>query len=67
MEDNGAVEEREKKEVDNDMPDNNKMPLFEINPDKQCPEGYVWVKPFKNFYGVYTKGHCRKSKKRHIL
>ncbi len=71
MEDNGADEEREKKEeLDNGMPegefeqmsDNNK-----INPDKQCPEGYVWVKPYKNFYGVYTKGYCRKGKKRHML
>jgi hypothetical protein len=61
---NGAVEEREKKEEEQDEPDNNKIPNMEINPDPRCPEGYVWIKPAKNFYGRYVKGYCRKSKGR---
>ena len=71
MEENGAVEEREKKEeLDNGMPDGEfeqKPDTNKINQNARCPEGYVYVKPFKNFYGIYTKGYCRKGKRRHIL
>ena len=61
---NGAVEEREKKEeeLDNDEPVE-EMPIMEINPDPRCPDGYVWIKPAKNFYGRYVKGYCRKKKR----
>lgn len=63
---NGAVEEREKMQ-DQEHEMEGGMPLFEINKDARCPDGYVYVKPHKNFYGVYVRGFCRKSKKRHIL
>lgn len=33
--------------------------------DPRCPEGYVWVRGFKDHYGRIVKSHCRKEKKTH--
>lgn len=32
--------------------------------DPRCPSGYIWIYPYKDRYGRYVSGHCRKMKKR---
>ena len=64
---NGAVEEREKKEEEEDqaidnIPDGEfeEMPRME-QADMHCPPNRSWVKPFRKKDGCYVKGFCRKK------
>lgn len=64
---NGAVEEREKEKEDEPVIEpvmeeiENKDPLEEFSRiEHNCPDGRVWVKPFKKSDGTYVKGFCRK-------